>query len=52
MEDVGLAILSHVHFDHTGGLGAFIKLNFQADIYLHRDTVSEYFKTESDSMIT
>lgn len=43
LEDVGLLILSHGHFDHTGGLGEFIKLNSKAKIYLHRDAVSEYY---------
>ena len=32
---VQLAILSHGHYDHGGGLDAFLRLNAQAPVYVH-----------------
>lgn len=34
MEDVDAAILSHAHFDHSGGLEAFCRVNDHAPIYV------------------
>lgn len=34
VEDVDFLVLSHGHFDHTGGLGQFIKVNQKAQIFM------------------
>lgn len=34
LEDVDIAIISHGHYDHGGGLETFLKLNSQAKIYI------------------
>lgn len=34
LEDVDAAVLSHAHFDHSGGLEAFCRVNDHAPIYL------------------
>lgn len=43
--DVGVAVLSHHHFDHGGGLERFFELNDQALVFLRRaPAVARYFK--------
>ena len=34
LEDIDIAVISHGHFDHGGGLEAFLKLNSKAKIYI------------------
>ena len=40
---VDFAILSHGHYDHSGGLLRFLELNPTAPIYLHRDAFEPHF---------
>ena len=35
LADIDIVIISHGHYDHTGGLKAFIDVNHQAKIYMH-----------------
>jgi len=39
-----LAVLSHGHFDHTGGLLAFLGLHGPCDIIAHPDVLAERFR--------
>ncbi|MBR0404677.1 MAG: MBL fold metallo-hydrolase [Eggerthellaceae bacterium] len=41
---VDCAVLSHGHFDHSNGFGAFININDHAPIYAHRSFDGEYYK--------
>ena len=51
LKAVDLAILSHGHYDHGGGLEAFCKLNTTAKIYLRKDAFGEYVALEEDGSL-
>ncbi len=38
-----IAILSHGHYDHGGGLGRFLEINQTAPVYLRRDAFGQHF---------
>ena len=40
---VDIAVLSHGHYDHSGGLSAFARLNPSAAIYLQRRAGGEHY---------
>ena len=42
---VDMAVLSHQHFDHGGGLARFFELNHHAPVYLRRAEHAERFST-------
>lgn len=46
LREVDLAILSHGHYDHGGGLEAFCKRNPTAKIYLRKGAFGEYVALE------
>ena len=37
LKDVDFAVVSHGHYDHTGGFPAFCALNEKAPVYLHKN---------------
>lgn len=39
LSDVDALVISHGHFDHTGGVEAFIALNQAAPVYLHEEAL-------------
>lgn len=43
LKSVDTVIISHGHYDHTGGLLAFCQLNDEAKIYMHDQAGSDYF---------
>jgi len=44
---VDIAILSHGHYDHAGGLCSFLRINDHAPVYLHRLAAQPYYAAES-----
>lgn len=48
LRDVDIAILSHAHYDHAGGLCAFMEINKKAKLYIHNLAASRgHFATEN-----
>lgn len=43
LDDVDLAILSHGHYDHGGGIGRFFALNAHAPLYLSGSAFGEHY---------
>ncbi len=43
LADVDAAVVSHGHYDHTGGFPAFCRLNDRAPIYVHRNAFRESY---------
>lgn len=43
IKDVDMAIISHAHSDHGGGLGAFLEENSKSRVYLHQKSQNNYY---------
>lgn len=43
IEDIDVAVVSHGHYDHGGGLRTFLAMNEKADVYLHRDAFLPHY---------
>lgn len=43
LKDVDIAILSHGHYDHGGGLKTFLEINKKAPVYISRYAFGDYY---------
>ena len=43
LADVDIAVLSHGHYDHGGGLATFLELNKNAPVYINRHAFEPHF---------
>ncbi len=43
LSQVDLAILSHGHYDHGGGLRKFLEINTNAPVYIHKDAFLPHY---------
>ncbi|MFA7660406.1 MAG: MBL fold metallo-hydrolase [Anaerovoracaceae bacterium] len=49
LSKVDLAVISHGHYDHGGGLKTFLEINNKARIYLHQKAFDEHYANRSGS---
>ena len=47
MEDIDCLVLSHGHYDHTGGLYPFLKINSKAKVYVKKDIFTPKYSGQS-----
>mgnify|MGYP001852431722 CR=1 FL=1 len=50
VEDVDTVIITHGHYDHGGGLGAFFDHNDHAKVYIHKLAFGDYYSTAGKRM--
>jgi len=50
LSTVDLAILSHGHYDHSGGLMAFLEMNDQATVLMQETAAGEYYSDHQTSI--
>ena len=50
LEGVDLAVVSHGHYDHGGGLRAFLELNQKTKVYLNRHAFEPHYSLREDGL--
>ena len=48
IKDVDLAVISHGHYDHGGGLRGFFEVNDKAKVYIHKKAFEPHFYKRSE----
>lgn len=48
LSDVDLAVISHGHYDHGGGLQRFLKVNSKAPVYIQETAFADYLTPGKD----
>ena len=43
IEDIDIVVISHGHYDHGGGLGAFLNANSKAKVYLNKKAFDDHY---------
>lgn len=50
ISDIDLAVISHGHYDHGGGLNAFLEANEKAKVYIHHKAFEKHFSKKSEKV--
>ena len=50
LDEVDTAFVSHGHYDHGGGLAAFLEVNRRASVYLHKRAFEPHFSQKPDGI--
>ena len=45
LSEIDLAVISHAHYDHAGGLKTFLQINEKAPVYISRLAFEEHFNS-------
>lgn len=48
--DVDIAVISHGHYDHGGGLRTFLELNDKAKVYIHQDAFQPHYSLRENGL--
>lgn len=48
--DIDTAIVSHGHYDHGGGLHAFLEINDKANVYIHKDAFQPHYSLKESGL--
>jgi 7,8-dihydropterin-6-yl-methyl-4-(beta-D-ribofuranosyl)aminobenzene 5'-phosphate synthase len=48
IKQVDIAIISHGHYDHGGGIRTFMDVNHQADIYVQESAFGDFYSAQPD----
>ena len=47
---IDMAIVSHGHYDHGGGLRSFLEINNKAKVYIHKDAFQPHYSLKEDGL--
>lgn len=47
LEDAEFAVVSHGHYDHTGGLKTFLHINRNAPVYISQHAFGQFYNTDN-----
>lgn len=48
--DVDLAVISHGHYDHGGGLKSFLEINQKSKVYIHKDAFQPHYSLRESGL--
>lgn len=50
VRDIDIAVVSHGHYDHGGGLGVFLSENQRARVYIHKDAFLPHYSLRDSGL--
>lgn len=50
VDEIDLVVISHGHYDHTGGLSSFLRANSKAKVLLKREAMVEKFDSQNNNI--